>query len=106
MYPQKKMHAGAYQIETFRSDYEYDFFTARSLALLNSYSLSQCLHLNLGANVATASRSFVFLPLLSAYSAMFSKKNILAASLMLFLDDVLDEDELFLIFSETNRKNP
>ena len=37
---------------------------------------------------------------------MFSKKNVLAASLMLFLDDVLDEDELFLIFSETNRKNP
>jgi hypothetical protein len=37
---------------------------------------------------------------------MFAKKNILSASLMLFLDDIIDEDEMFMIYTELNRKNP
>ena len=33
---------------------------------------------------------------------MFAKKNVLAAAIMLFND----EDEMFCVFSELNRKNP
>lgn len=37
---------------------------------------------------------------------MFSKKNMLAASLMLCLDDVLDEEQVISIFGDLTRKNP
>ena len=37
---------------------------------------------------------------------MFAKKNVLAAAIMLFNDEILDEDEMFCVFSELNRKNP
>ena len=40
------------------------------------------------------------------FTAMFSKKNMLAASLMLYLDDVLDEEQVISIFSHLTRKNP
>ena len=37
---------------------------------------------------------------------MFSKKNMLAASLMLCLDDVLVEEQVISIFGDLTRKNP
>ena len=37
---------------------------------------------------------------------MFAKKNVLAAAIMLFNDEILDEDEMFCVFSKLNRKNP
>ena len=37
---------------------------------------------------------------------MFSKKNVLAASLMLCLNDVLDEEQVISIFGDLTRKNP
>ena len=37
---------------------------------------------------------------------MFAKKNVLAAAIMLCNDEILDEDEMFCVFSELNRKNP
>ena len=37
---------------------------------------------------------------------MFAKKNVLAAAIMLFNDEILEEDEMFCVFSELNRKNP
>ena len=37
---------------------------------------------------------------------MFSRKNTLAASLMLYLDDVFDEEQVISIFSDLTRKNP
>ena len=40
------------------------------------------------------------------FTAMSSKKNMLAASLMLYLDDVLDEEQVISIFSHLTRKNP
>ena len=33
-------------------------------------------------------------------------RNVLAAVIMLFNDEILDEDEMFCLFSELNRKNP
>ena len=33
-------------------------------------------------------------------------KKVLAAAIMLFNDEILDEDEMFCVFSELNRKNP
>ena len=38
--------------------------------------------------------------------AIFAKKNVLAAAIMLFNDEILDEDEMFCVFSKLNRKNP
>ena len=38
--------------------------------------------------------------------AVFAKKNVLAAAIMLFNDEILDEDEMFCVFSKLNRKNP
>ena len=37
---------------------------------------------------------------------MFAKKKVLAAAIMLFNDEILDEDVMFCVFSELNRKNP
>ena len=37
---------------------------------------------------------------------MFATKNVLAAAIMLFNDEILNEDEMFCVFSELNRKNP
>ena len=37
---------------------------------------------------------------------MFSRKNTLAASLMLYLGDVFDEEQVISIFSDLTRKNP
>ena len=34
------------------------------------------------------------------------RKNVLAAVIMLFNDEILDEDEMFCVFSELNKKNP
>ena len=50
----------------------------------------------------STSASLVFLNV----SAMFSKKNLLAASAMLYLDDVLEEEQVLSIFSDITRKNP
>ena len=37
---------------------------------------------------------------------MFATKNVLAAAIMLFNDEILNEDEMFCVFSKLNRKNP
>ena len=37
---------------------------------------------------------------------MFAKKNVLAAAITLFNDEILNEDEMFCVFSKLNRKNP
>ena len=37
---------------------------------------------------------------------MFSKKNTLAAAIMLYLDDVFEEEEVIQIIMDQNRKNP
>ena len=36
---------------------------------------------------------------------MFAKKNVLAAAIMLFNDEIFEEDKMFCVFSELNRKN-
>ena len=67
------------------------------LVYLDSYSLS--------LDVATsASLCLCFCD--ATFFAMFSKKNLLGASMVLYLDVVMNEEEVLSIFNDLTTKNP
>ena len=64
---------------------------------LDSYSLS--LDVATSASLCLCFRAANFV-------AMFSKKNLLGASMVLYLDVVMDEEQVLSIFNDLTRKNP
>ena len=64
---------------------------------LDSYSLS--LDVATSASLCLCFRTANFV-------AMFSKKNLLGASMVLYLDVVMDEEQVLSTFNDLTRKNP